>query len=1494
MKSLKRTVLFAAVALSAAAALAQPTTYGRSEIQIKAGVLLFNRTMANGAYVNLAPHVFFYLDRRTDLKPIGWTFVNPQSSTSYTSAQSDRWNLVAGGGFSPGMRLGKNHAAYWEVDLDRTSSDILSNYDILYVNDLGSQVTPEQRDKLRRFVDGGGILWVDRATGGVLQGINGYPIPFASTNAGNNPQVSAALHPLMRFPYELYLGEAATMGVSAGTGAIIPQTLGAAGVGNLASILQTIEPGFASMNAIVANSAGVVVGVADVGSGKLVVTAGNVGGKLNAAGGGTDVGLGPNTGAAAGENFLALPVTELKFAFNLGSLGSSFGSLSGAGRRLNSGKVSLGAPLLQSWSNTTLDMDGDHDDYFPPVVYKGLVFVTSGNTLYAFKADTAKDLDGDGWLDDGFQDASGGTGYDLVWRSTPQSAPLSSPTAGEARAVGSAPKHQVYLVDGRGSLLIFDALPTQGGRLLGPNPIAPAAVVPAPSAPSMNFGLPMRGPYNPTVIDGAVYVFDAVRNNVGQTVGRVWAASQTTGQPIVSGSNRWVATGQGAPSVAEPGGSPTVGYIPIGDGSGGVDTVMYVPNRSTPGGAAAGVSSLWIGAKSEAPTVNRTANSIQVVTRAASKGLRLAQDGNNGFGIRISLIEEATGRALTPAETAGYLDGNVTQFAPGQLNVGTNGSLPAGIGVRIDYNIDWGTGAPNLMSQVIRGQILFPDDVNRTRYVVKSMALAPNGNLFVTTSNELTNGSLFVLNEFSRGQFKLKYRWDLYDEISIQVGGANTQRWGPALIDLDYLSTTLVPFLNAPMRRLHFHGSPTIIGDVCYVTVGAEKRAMGAPRVTAIVALDADPDRVEIRLGAPITGGVTIRQPDMAASTNRNTPENYVTMQGTMVDIDEAAGVIRFDSMMSNTNGQMRNALSTSLPVVVSSSTGGSQLLDPDATGSRWSPVLWYFVMNGFVNESPAFVTGNTVYVAGGNILPDLIAGTGFQPRPALFAMDATIPPNDPSIITIPGRPGLRQSRWLYPENNPIGFKSNEHVRWPSGEGVESLNDFVVRLNQTLLDGSVDNMARGVIGGDGAVIAWADVGIHGFKKGITVVADEGRIIETDAAGFTQWTSDTTYQAIRNQSSALVKAQRLVRPTKAYVSGENEYLIVDTGGDRILRLDKSAGEVRSIETFMLDTTYRPNGYHAGDETRLRQPRDVTAWVDYVPLANNRLANPNPMEFWVHYLIADTGNRRMIELVDRYVADANTFSVGGPVVDAQNVQQLGVLYWHTPQNLSGKDWHYTAIKRFQVGIDGSGTAQFVYIGAVGQMLPTEVNIGITPPGSGDPREASGTGGLVIFDSVTPAGNQVINEIDVNGAMRKITGINSVSVRPFAINNGIIDYAIMFTDATGVYEVARNGGAWGVVWMMPNDIYREMRGVRLRASAAKRLTNGHVLITNSYFGRTDPGGPNGSADFFGEVTQWLGNTYNPMLQNFGFNSNQVRLELPPIVGTRGLRNPQFADRH
>ncbi|MER3463017.1 MAG: hypothetical protein C4342_08670, partial [Armatimonadota bacterium] len=89
------------------------------------------------------------------------------------------------------------------------------------------------------------------------------------------------------------------------------------------------------------------------------------------------------------------------------------------------------------------------------------------------------------------------------------------------------------------------------------------------------------------------------------------------------------------------------------------------------------------------------------------------------------------------------------------------------------------------------------------------------------------------------------------------------------------------------------------------------------------------------------------------------------------------------------------------------------------------------------------------------------------------------------------------------------------------------------------------------------MVAWADHGIFGFRRGLTVIADEGRVAEFDASGFARWTSDVAYQIAKNGSNILVQTRKLERPTKVYKISQTEYLVVDTGGDRVVRIDRSA-------------------------------------------------------------------------------------------------------------------------------------------------------------------------------------------------------------------------------------------------------------------------------------------------------------------------------------------------
>lgn len=1505
-----RFVFAAASIFVLAFAHSQPTAYARKTTKINVGMLLIDSASGpGGVATNADPYVFYNLERRNDIKPAGWEFTNPLSSGTVTPQMQARWDAIYAalglgpGPFVAGQRLSKNMAPYWEVVLSQISVEAISQFDVLCVHAPGTIfINPIDRAKLQAFLDSGGILWFDKAVIQTVDAFRAFPVPFLTTNAGGNPLTIQPEHPLFNYPFKIQAGAAARLGYHNGSHAIRQATLAGYGLVGYENIVSTLFPDFFLINPLVVNTAGIVIGIAPVGNGFLIVTSGNITSAINEPTGGTPFGgIGRNSGPIAGENFHNIPLNELKFAYNVLALAAGHQALSKGSRRLNSSFDDLGAPLLESWNDTSLNLLQGDTNYVPPVIYKGLVFVTAGDTLYAFKSDPNRDLDGDGHNDDGLQDYSLGASRDRVWVSTALQPPLSSPVCAEVSNPGpNVPSDQVYVIDGAGRLHVFDALPKSGGRLLGPNPIPPVQTITAPgNPPIIDLMQNNRGPYAPAFIDGLVYVYDMYSGGFGQRLGRVWVVNASTLQRMQTGATPWALQGTGSPNLAEPGGAATIGYIPTEDNPGGLDKVMYVTNRSTQTGAPVGVTSLWVGTKGESPpTVLKTPTTVNITTRAASKGLSLyLPGGESTYGVRLRLIDATTGEEQPAAVFASYFDGSVIQFAPGQLQCGLSQPIPDTLGIRIDYHIDWGTGAANLVSTAIRGQLFLPEDIQRLRYMQKSIALAPNGNLFVVTSNESNNGSLFCLNETTRGQFRLVYRWDLHDGFTITLNGSPV-RVPPALEDRDDLWTRLFGPNNYPrLRGLHFHGSPVIRDNVCYVNVSADQQVgFVRGRATYLLAFDAAPSRTDIRTGSALPGGLRVRQPDIARSTNKSNPEQFNLLQTNQADFDEGSGVIRFRNGMSSAAGQMQNAFSTSMPVIIGGSGIPDALLDPNATGSRWSPLLWYFGISGFLTDAPPMVMGSTIYQAGASRLPSFLNGE-FPPidRAAIFAMDTTIPPNDDSIITIPGQPGLKQSRWLINDPSvPGGFRSNRHVRWPSGEGVQSLQDFRVRVMQTLIGEGIADQGLGVIGGDGTLVAWANRGIYGFRPAYTVVADAGRVVEVDSGGFARWSSDLSYNIARNPTDTVYQPTRLERPTKVYKSGESQYVVVDTGGDRIAVIDKGAGEVRSITKISLDRTYRPAGWREGSVLELRQPRDVAVWGDYVLPANNPFTGPPPTgtEYWVHYLIADTGNQRLIELVDRYTTslDVNgNVVIGAPVRDASGFNQFAKLVWHTPFDLTGKGWQYTAIQRFQVGTDLAGNPLYVYIAGIGDTMPTRISSGLDVPNpTGDRQAGGGPGGLLVFDAVSGQGNQVINEIILpNGSRKRLFGINSVSIRPVGVVGNLIDYAVMLTDTTGVYEVRNVGGTWQVIWMMDNRTYERWRGVKLRAVSAKRLLNGHVLMTNGYYGSTDSG-----ASFFGEVVQWR-DDYNPALPDLGFTATSVRAELPPIVGTRGLRLPQFADR-
>jgi hypothetical protein len=378
---------------------------------------------------------------------------------------------------------------------------------------------------------------------------------------------------------------------------------------------------------------------------------------------------------------------------------------------------------------------------------------------------------------------------------------------------------------------------------------------------------------------------------------------------------------------------------------------------------------------------------------------------------------------------------------------------------------------------------------------------------------------------------------------------------------------------------------------------------------------------------------------------------------------------------------------------------------------------------------------------------------------------------------------------------------------------------------------------------------------------------------------------------------------------------------------VVRMDQTGKELRSLSSFKLDSSYRPDGFVAGSAQKLNGPLDVSAYTSYVAAANNFLSNPNPLEYWIYYLVADSGNNRLLEIVDRYVADPSTYEVFDPVVDGSGDRQLGILTWHSPSDYSAKRFHYNNVGR----VYNPATGRFTYAGAIGNATPTRSDLGLETPTSSSQREATaGNGGIILFDgSQTEVISQVtIPPISANiywndapavqafssGAqpqkIRPLGAVTSMTMRYVTAPEGL-RLAVMFTDATGVYEIYQPsvgiGQPWVIRWMLPQNVYKFMRRSGsaptddnprgLYATYARRLDSGEVLLTNGYLGKT-----RGRTPFTGEVLlldgefDMTGNNLLPGFSfqklNFGFSSLSIKLQLSQLQGIRSIAAPVFAD--
>jgi hypothetical protein len=197
-----------------------------------------------------------------------------------------------------------------------------------------------------------------------------------------------------------------------------------------------------------------------------------------------------------------------------------------------------------------------------------------------------------------------------------------------------------------------------------------------------------------------------------------------------------------------------------------------------------------------------------------------------------------------------------------------------------------------------------------------------------------------------------------------------------------------------------------------------------------------------------------------------------------------------------------------------------------------------------------------------------------------------------------------------------------------------------------------------VVGGNVVAVSTA-AGPVVFQASTTLVTDAKRILEVGADGAATWVMDGTVDTdvvggevpvydpnlpdgIANPPATgrrAVRRSQLARPSVARKLSGQDYLIADTGNNRLLRVDRG-GRIRWELTSVRDTF---KILSSSDSTLLNNPTDVH--LSLIPTADPTDPTKPPIGYEVHYLIADAGNYRAIEVVDYRDLNGNFRSIGG---------------------------------------------------------------------------------------------------------------------------------------------------------------------------------------------------------------------------------------------------------
>ncbi|MGB9607545.1 MAG: PQQ-binding-like beta-propeller repeat protein, partial [bacterium] len=256
-------------------------------------------------------------------------------------------------------------------------------------------------EKLRRFVDAGGRLWIEDCAGFRIADNNFItPLQFANDGPAGQAKKVDPYHPLLSYPFQLTYDEISHLGDK--------------DVGNY--YISVYDPG--TLQPVVLNYASgrtnkPYIAAGQFGAGLIIATSGDSGCDINDPCGGRTTSSGQNSGPYAGENIQNAHSEDIKFVWNMILWANSWSTFRKDTRQGATSFEEINPPLDRKWQFTQ-----DSFTVYSPVIWNGIVVaVSDGGVVYAFDADPYRDIDNDGNPDDGVQNPFDPIlPYDLLWQ----------------------------------------------------------------------------------------------------------------------------------------------------------------------------------------------------------------------------------------------------------------------------------------------------------------------------------------------------------------------------------------------------------------------------------------------------------------------------------------------------------------------------------------------------------------------------------------------------------------------------------------------------------------------------------------------------------------------------------------------------------------------------------------------------------------------------------------------------------------------------------------------------------------------------------------------------------------------------------------------------------------------------------------------------------------------------------------------------------------------